>query len=178
MRSLLSLALLFASALSCALPATAEVRTKVIEYEHAGVALEGFLAWDDAKASDKSPQPGVLVCPEWWGNNDYAHFRARKLAELGKPEDNARIKGTITVCHGQDDGFVSADEIAAFHAQMKAAKLDYQFLSYAYAVHAFTNPDAGKFKVPGVDYDAKADARSWEHMKLALGEAFASGAVR
>lgn len=246
-------------------PAGAEVRTKSIEYEHGGVKLEGFLAWDDARMAENS-QPGVLVCPEWWGNNDYAQYRARKVAELGyvafvidlygkgkvttdpkvaqewsgtvyadvetarararagygvlanqpqvdekriaaigycmggtvalelartgaslravvafhtskltslgKPEDDARITASVTVCHGQDDAFVPAEELARFHAAMKAAKVDYQFLSYAKAVHSFTNRGADAFGIPGVAYEATADHRSWEHMKLALAEAF------
>ncbi len=60
--------------------ANAEVKTKRIAYEHNGANLEGVLAWDDAL---EGKQPGVLVVHEWWGLNDYAELRARKLAELG-----------------------------------------------------------------------------------------------
>lgn len=267
MRPLLQTCLAVLAALTSTRSATAELRTRVIEYRHGDVVLEGFLAWDDAKATEDHKRPGVLVCPEWWGNNDYARSRARQLAELGyvafsidvygkgkltadpqqasawagelygNPElgraraqaglaqlvaqpqvdpqqlaaigycmggtvalelartgadldvvvafhagkltslgsadDNARIKASLTICHGLADAFVSDEELANFHAQMKAAKLTYQFLAYSGAVHAFTNPDAGKFGVPGVAYDKLADQRSWEHMKLAFGEAFA-----
>jgi dienelactone hydrolase len=253
-------------------PATAEVQTKVIEYKHGEVVLEGLLAWDDAVASEKTPQPGIVVCPEWWGNNDYARGRAKKLAELGfvafsidvygkgklttdagqaskwagelygsvelmrgrakaglevltsqvqvdktrlaaigycmggtvalelartgadldavvafhagkltalgEAQTNARIKGAVLACHGQADTFVSADELRAFHEQMSDAKLYYQFVSYPGAVHAFTNPNAGKFGVPGVDYNEAADRRSWEHMKAWFADAFARPARR
>ena len=86
--------------------------------------------------------------------------------------DNARIRGTLTVCHGLDDGFVPAADLPKFHAQMKAAKVDYQFAAYAGAQHAFTNPDADRHEIPGVAYHAKADARSFELMKSSLAEAF------
>lgn len=59
---------------------SAEVQTKRISYEHNGAQLEGVLAWDD---SHDSKRPGVLVVHEWWGLNDYAELRAKKLAELG-----------------------------------------------------------------------------------------------
>ncbi|MGH7241974.1 MAG: dienelactone hydrolase family protein [Phycisphaerales bacterium] len=59
------------------------VQTKVIEYKDGDTVLEGFLAWDDAVASEAKPAPGVLVIPEWWGNNDYSRGRAKQLAELG-----------------------------------------------------------------------------------------------
>ena len=42
--------------------------------------LEGYLAYDDAVAGKR---PGILVCHEWWGHNDYARKRAEQLAALG-----------------------------------------------------------------------------------------------
>ncbi|MFO1008654.1 MAG: dienelactone hydrolase family protein [Planctomycetota bacterium] len=271
MRSIAALRTLFTVAL-LSVSAFAGIQTKTLEYEHAGTKLVGFLAWDDAKATEKTPQPGVVVCPEWWGNNDYSHERATKLAELGyvalaidvygggkttkdpkeaqawsgelygnaelgrgrvragydallrqpqvdktriaaigycmggtvalelartgvelrsvvafhagkltslgKPEDNAKITAMVTVCHGQDDGFVAPEEISGFHAQMKAAKVAYQFLSYSGAVHGFTNKSADSYGIPGLKYDATADALSWEHMKAAFALAFAKVAKR
>ncbi|MBA4187706.1 MAG: dienelactone hydrolase family protein [Planctomycetaceae bacterium] len=56
------------------------VVTKVVEYEYDGTKLKGFLAYDDAL---KGKLPGVLVTHEWWGLNDYARERCKKLAELG-----------------------------------------------------------------------------------------------
>lgn len=60
--------------------ALAEVKTRTIEYKDGDATLKGVLAWDDA-ASGK--RPGVLVVHEWWGLNDYAISRTRKLAEEG-----------------------------------------------------------------------------------------------
>jgi dienelactone hydrolase len=56
------------------------IGTQELTYEADGVKLKGFLAWP-ASAVDK--RPGVLVAHEWWGINDYARDRARKLADLG-----------------------------------------------------------------------------------------------
>jgi dienelactone hydrolase len=63
--------------------ASAEIKTQTVEYKSGDTTLVGFLAYDDAAATEKSPRPGVVVCPEWWGNDEYAHSRARQLAELG-----------------------------------------------------------------------------------------------
>jgi dienelactone hydrolase len=60
--------------------APAAVVTKVVEYEYDGTKLKGFLAYDDTV---KEKRPGVLVIHEWWGLNDYAKDRCKKLAELG-----------------------------------------------------------------------------------------------
>src|SRR4051812_4677558 len=62
--------------------ARAKVVTKSIPYEHAGVKLQGFIAYDDEKTA-KGKIPGVLVIHEWWGLNDYTKGRAQQLAELG-----------------------------------------------------------------------------------------------
>ncbi len=67
-------ALLFTAA------ASADVETRTIEYEHDGVTLEGYLAWD---GSTDQTRPGVLIIHEWWGHDDYAQRRAREIAELG-----------------------------------------------------------------------------------------------
>lgn len=254
--------------------AEAAIQTKLIEYKAGETTLVGLLAWDDAITS-KSPAPGILVCPEWWGNNEYAHSRAKQLAELGyvalaidmygKGEDgkakttsdpkvagewagsvykdptvlvarvtagynaltsqaivdakntaaigycmggtialslartgadlkavvafhssniaasgdeagalaaNGKIKATILICHGQDDAFVKPGELDTFHAQMKTAKVDYVLSSYSGAVHAFTNPKADEYKVPGVAYNKNADRRSWDAMVALFEEKF------
>jgi dienelactone hydrolase len=59
---------------------TAGIVTKTIDYEFDGAKLKGFLAYDDATTNKR---PGVLVVHEWWGLNDYAKERCKKLAELG-----------------------------------------------------------------------------------------------
>lgn len=63
-----------------ALPATAGIQTRSVEYEVGGTTHVGYLAYDD---SDDTARPGVLVVPEWWGLNDYAKQRARELAAAG-----------------------------------------------------------------------------------------------
>ena len=61
-------------------PSEAAVVGKTIDYEHEGVKLQGYMAWDDA--SDEK-RPGILVVHEWWGLNDFARGRAEQLAKLG-----------------------------------------------------------------------------------------------
>jgi dienelactone hydrolase len=64
-------------------PARAEIKTQTIEYKQGDTTLVGFLAYDDKLATEKTPRPGVVVCPEWWGNDAYAHSRAQQLAAAG-----------------------------------------------------------------------------------------------
>lgn len=60
--------------------AKAEIKTKTITYKDGDVTLQGTMAWDSAKTGKR---PGVLVVHEWWGLNDYAKSRAKKLATEG-----------------------------------------------------------------------------------------------
>lgn len=247
----------------------AKVVAKPVAYEHAGVKLEGWLAYDDAKVPADKQAPGVLVVPEWWGLNDYAKGRAEQVAKLGyvafaadmygagvtttdpkkagelagqfygKPlmaeraqagldqllatglvdaprvaaigycfggstvqalafsgaplagivsfhgglipvpaDAAAKTKAKILVCHGAVDPFVKPEDIAAFKQSLDAGKFDYQFISYAGAIHAFTNPTADELAkatglVGGIGYNAAADQRSWSHMKAFFKEIFA-----
>jgi dienelactone hydrolase len=56
------------------------IQERYVEYEHNGVLLEGFLAYDDAGATAK---PGVIVVPAWAGRSEFECERARKLAAEG-----------------------------------------------------------------------------------------------
>ena len=249
-----------------ALTASAAIVTRPVAYEHAGVKLEGYLAYDDS-LSAKGKLPGVLVVHEWWGLNDYARGRAMQLAKLGyvafaldmygtgistldpkkagelagqfygKPlmaeraragldqllatglvdetrvaaigycfggstvqalaytgaplagivsfhgglipvpaDAAAKTKAKLLFCHGAVDPFISRAELDAFTQAMNDGKFDYQFISYAGAIHAFTNPKAdevaAKSGLKGIGYNAAADHRSWSHMKAFFKEIF------
>jgi dienelactone hydrolase len=253
--------------LSGVLAMHAKIITKAVAYEHGGVKLEGFLAYDEAKVSATNKAPGVLVIPEWWGLTDYPKSRAQQLAALGyvafaadmygagvttedpkkagelagqfygKPlmaeraqagldqllktglVDAARVaaigycfggstvqalafsgaplagivsfhgslvpvpadaatktKAKILMCHGAVDPFIKKEDIDAFTQALDAAKLDYQWVSYAGAVHAFSNPGAdaiaAKAGIP-IAYNAAADRRSWAHLRAFFDEIFA-----
>jgi dienelactone hydrolase len=56
------------------------IKGETVRYQAGDVVMEGYLAYDE---NQKGPRPGVLVVHEWWGLNDYARMRARKLAGLG-----------------------------------------------------------------------------------------------
>jgi dienelactone hydrolase len=51
-------------------------------------------------------------------------------------------------------------------------------VTYANALHAFTNPDADSFKIPGIGYNEKAARRSWNEMQYFFNEQFGAGKAR
>ncbi|MHC4959963.1 MAG: dienelactone hydrolase family protein [Planctomycetota bacterium] len=79
-----------------------------------------------------------------------------------RPEDAKNIKCKVLVLHGADDPLVPDAEVAAFMKEVKAAKVDWQFVAYGGAVHAFTDPKANwKGKA---EYHEDAARRSWVAM--------------
>jgi dienelactone hydrolase len=88
------------------------------------------------------------------------------------PADAKNIKGKILACNGADDPHVTAAQVEAFEKEMRDAKVDWQLINYGGAVHAFTNPDAGKAGMNGVAYNASADRRSWQAMVSFFHEVF------
>ena len=238
------------------------IKKESIEYKHGATTMRGHLAYDDSE-SDK--RPGVLVCHEWWGLNDYIRGRVDQIAEqlgyvafaldmygaghttsspaeagklmnslisnpnamqrvqaaldvlrshpsvdaskiaaigycmggsmalhmaraglpivavvsfhgaLNPPAGQPRatpgaIKAKILICHGADDPMVTLDQVRAFDAEMRQANADYQINIYGHAQHAFTNRNADRAGVKGLKYDATADRRSWEAMKVFFAE--------
>lgn len=66
--------------LSLVVTGKAGIVERSVSYTVNGETCVGFVAYDDAS---KAARPVVLVIHEWWGINDYAKDRARKLAGLG-----------------------------------------------------------------------------------------------
>lgn len=102
-------------------------------------------------------------------------FHAGKIT-TPVPADSSRIRGRVLILNGSADPFLTPEERAAFHKEMRDARVDYVFIDYAGALHSFTNPGADRYNIPGVAYQQTADRRSWAHMRQMFDEAFAAPA--
>ncbi len=93
----------------------------------------------------------------------------------GVPPTKGLLKSELLICHGADDKFVSAEEVANFKKELESINAIYTFKEYPNATHAFTNPDATeigkKFKIP-IAYNELADVASWNEMKTFLKRIF------
>ena len=87
-------------------------------------------------------------------------------------ESKGRIKTKVLALHGQADGMVPPEVVKNFEAKLAAADANWELVSYGGVRHGFTNPDAGRYGIPNLKYDAQADARSWERMKGFFAEIF------
>lgn len=88
------------------------------------------------------------------------------------PADAKNIKTKVLVAHGAIDPYVPAEQVAQFQKEMNDAKVDYEFIAYSGAVHAFTEKHAGNDPTKGAAYNEEADRRSFARMKSFFEEVF------
>lgn len=81
-------------------------------------------------------------------------------------EDYKNIKSKIMVLHGAIDPYIKAEDLESFQKGMNEANVDYQFISYSGAVHAFTQKHVGSDVKTGAAYNEVADKRSFQAMKM------------
>lgn len=103
------------------------MKTDVVDYQLPEKSFKGFVA----QLSDQDNlQPIVLIIPEWWGANDYARSRAKKVAELGYTAFVVDIYGDAKVVETPDEAgklatpFYDNPKLAKdyFEAALKKAK--------------------------------------------------------
>lgn len=91
------------------------------------------------------------------------------------PAKKGEVKAKVLVLSGADDPYTTPEQIAAFKKEMESAGVDYTFIEYPGAKHAFTNPNADrfgkKFNLP-MAYNAEADRQSWDEMRRFFKELF------
>lgn len=60
--------------------AFAAIKTEPMEYRAGDITMQGYVAYDDAA---KTPQPGILIVPDWMGLGQFAKDKAEQLAKEG-----------------------------------------------------------------------------------------------
>lgn len=94
------------------------------------------------------------------------------------PDTAGIVKAKILVANGADDPMISSQQVEDFKAVMDGAGVDYKYVAYEGAVHAFTNKGADEIASQhemlsgALAYNAAADSASWEEMRVLLGDAF------
>ena len=86
------------------------------------------------------------------------------------PDDAKTIKTKLLVLHGAIDPYVSIEEVLQFTKELNEAKVNYEFVAYSGAVHAFTEKAVGNDISKGAAYNELADKRSFVAMKNFLSE--------
>ena len=117
----------------------------VLEMAREGVELEAVASFHGSLGADHRAEPGMI--------------KAR----------------SILVANGAADKFIKPEDISGLTEELARGGVAFEFLNLPGALHSFTNPDADafatKFGMP-VGYNAAADHKSWEAMKLMFSEVF------
>jgi dienelactone hydrolase len=88
------------------------------------------------------------------------------------PAEPGKVKARILVLAGGADPFVPPEQVEAFRKEMQAAGAHFEIVTYPGAKHGFTNPDAGKYGMSQLAYDAAADKQSWAALVKLFREVF------
>lgn len=89
--------------------------------------------------------------------------------------DSVNIRGSVLMCIGVDDPILPPDVRRAFEQDMiDAGVADWRVELYGGVGHSFTNQAVDQFGLPGFNYDARADHRSWRSLIDLLDEVFAT----
>jgi dienelactone hydrolase len=100
-------------------------------------------------------------------------FHAALIPAPAGARENVRAQ--FLMLHGGLDPMVKRDQVDAFLDSLNRENLDYEFIVYSGAVHAFTNPDADKARAAGLEgvaYHAEVARRAWGRMEIFFKEIF------
>ncbi|MBS0363023.1 MAG: dienelactone hydrolase family protein [Proteobacteria bacterium] len=81
-----------------------------------------------------------------------------------RPAQPGQVKAKVLTQIGVLDPIIPAEQRHAFEQEMQAAGADWRMIVYGGAGHSFTNPSVGEFGMPGFEYHAETDRRSWQAM--------------
>ena len=111
-----------------------EIRGEPVEYAAGGTTMKGYLAYDDGVSARR---PGILVVHEWWGLNEHARKRARRLAESGYVALAVDMYGEGKEAQHPDDAGKFSGEI---RKNMDLGRERFQAARKALQENRFTDP--------------------------------------
>jgi dienelactone hydrolase len=159
----------------------AAIQSREVTYQHEGVTMQGFVAWDDATAAKR---PGVLVVHEWWGHNQHARNQATRLAEAGYVGLAVDMYGVGKVATHPEDATKFMTEAMSNPEVMKA-----RFLAAKSLLAADPHVDAERIGAIGYCFGGAVvlgmarqgvdlDVVGTFHGSLATGQKAAPGAIK
>ena len=145
------------------------------------VAKARFLAALDVLKKNRFTDPGKIAAIGYCFGGGVVLQMARMGVDLdgvvsfhgtplvtAQPAQPGVVKAKVLVLQGAADPFVPPEQVEQFKKEMDNAGVDYRFIAYPGAMHAFTNPDADKygkeFNLP-LKYSEVADRASWADMQ-------------
>ena len=87
-------------------------------------------------------------------------------------DDGKNVGASVLILVGADDPKIPLTQVAAFEEEMRRGGVDWQLLRFGGVAGDFTNPQAGRDLKTGRAFDADADQRSADIIRLFLVESF------
>lgn len=156
-------------------------------FQNMEAAKARFIAGKELLASQKTVDPerigaigycfggGIVLNMARSGMDLDAVVSFHGSLSAANPATQGGVKARLLVCHGEDDEFVTSEQVEGFKKEMTDAGATFLFRSYPGAKHGFTNPEADRygkeFNIP-LAYNAQADSASWADMKSFLAASF------
>lgn len=82
----------------------------------------------------------------------------------GAPVEKGAVNAKVLILTGGADPMVPASDVTRFESELKAAGANVRVVTYPGVKHSFTNPNADKSGVEGLQYNAQAARESWDEM--------------
>ena len=116
---------------------------------------------------------GVVLEMARAGENLRGVVSVHGVLDTAAPARTGAVKADVLVLTGGADPYVTEDQVEELDRELKTAGAHYKIITYPGAKHSFTNPAAkeygGKqFDMPGDEYNADADQRSWNEIMAFL----------
>jgi dienelactone hydrolase len=86
------------------------------------------------------------------------------ILQTQAPAEKGKVKARVLALAGDSDSFVPMEQVEAFKKEMAAADVKSDVVVYKNTKHGFTNPDAAKYGMPQLAYNATAAKESWDAM--------------
>ena len=112
------------------------------------IVAKAYLALPATKTAE--PYPGILVCPEWWGHNDYVRMRAEMLAQLGYAALAMDVYGNGQKAHDPKTAVTLDGTLKANQREMNARVL-------AHLKFLRERPEVDGAKIAAVGYGSGGD---------------------
>ena len=123
-------------------------RSEEVTFKAGNIVAKAYLAIPATKKEGTTP--GVLVCPEWWGHNDYIRMRAEMLARLGYAALAMDVYGDGRKAHDPKTA-------ATLDGKLKAGQREMNSIVLAHLKFLQARPEVDKEKIAAIGYGSGGD---------------------
>ncbi|MCH2064090.1 MAG: dienelactone hydrolase family protein [Roseibacillus sp.] len=123
-------------------------RSEEVTFKAGEIISKAYLALPVTKTP--GPYAGILVCPEWWGHNDYVRMRADMLAKLGYVALAVDLYGNGKKAHDPQTAVRLDGALKGNQKEMNARVL-------AHLKYLVARPEVDRTRIAAIGYGSGGD---------------------